>query len=228
MHAGSDTRVVRDYFNMGVGLAAMSAQWAQRDKHYRTVSAHIYGARMLRQDPVECVFEFICSSNNHISRIGGMVEHLCRAYGTQISTDGASLFTLRSFTVCSQKLAGCLQPKIGCSNIRLCPVRTCIVCRCMDNNPVRHYSTELGCEGCVLCSGSFGSGRVWRGGTVLQFPQHCAVAGGTGGGPARKRLRLPRALHRRGRARAARPPRGCAALLATSPLHAALQHAGHK
>lgn len=42
------------------------------------------GARVLRQDPVECLFEFICSSNNHISRIHGMVERLCRDYGTPI------------------------------------------------------------------------------------------------------------------------------------------------
>ena len=40
------------------------------------------GARVLRQDPVECLFEFICSSNHHISRIHGMVERLCRDYGT--------------------------------------------------------------------------------------------------------------------------------------------------
>ena len=39
---------------------------------------------MLRQDPVECLFEFICSSNNHISRIHGMVERLCRDYGAPL------------------------------------------------------------------------------------------------------------------------------------------------
>ena len=50
------------------------------------------GARVLRQDPVECVFEFICSSNNHISRIHGMVERLCRDFGSPLSlTDGAAL-----------------------------------------------------------------------------------------------------------------------------------------
>ena len=42
------------------------------------------GARVLRQDPVECLFQFICSSNNHISRIHGMVERLCRDYGTPL------------------------------------------------------------------------------------------------------------------------------------------------
>ncbi len=39
---------------------------------------------MLRQDPVECLFQFVCSSNNHISRIHGMVERLCRTYGTPL------------------------------------------------------------------------------------------------------------------------------------------------
>ena len=39
---------------------------------------------MLRQDPVECLFSFICSSNNHIARIAGMVERLCSAYGTPL------------------------------------------------------------------------------------------------------------------------------------------------
>ncbi len=42
------------------------------------------GARVLRQDPVECLFQFVCSSNNHISRIHGMVERLCRTYGTPL------------------------------------------------------------------------------------------------------------------------------------------------
>ena len=42
------------------------------------------GARILCQDPVECLFQFICSSNNHISRIHGMVERLCRNYGTPL------------------------------------------------------------------------------------------------------------------------------------------------
>jgi N-glycosylase/DNA lyase len=46
---------------------------------------------VLRQDPVSCLFQFICSSNNHISRIHGMVERLCRGYGTQLLPDaGAS------------------------------------------------------------------------------------------------------------------------------------------
>lgn len=42
------------------------------------------GVRMLRQDPTECLFSFICTSNNHISRIQSMVEKLCQALGTPL------------------------------------------------------------------------------------------------------------------------------------------------
>ena len=53
------------------------------------------GARVLRQDPVECLFQFVCSSNNHISRIHGMVERLCKAYGTPLHiTDKAAAASL--------------------------------------------------------------------------------------------------------------------------------------
>ncbi|MGA0882828.1 MAG: DNA mismatch repair protein MutS, partial [Burkholderiaceae bacterium] len=48
------------------------------------------GARMLRQDPLECLFSFICSSNNHISRIHGMVERLCSTYGTSLGLVAAA------------------------------------------------------------------------------------------------------------------------------------------
>lgn len=43
---------------------------------------------MLRQDPFECLFSFICSQNNHISRIHGMVNRLCKLYGSPLVLPG--------------------------------------------------------------------------------------------------------------------------------------------
>ncbi len=44
---------------------------------------------------MECLFQFVCSSNNHISRIHGMVERLCKAYGTPLHiTDKATAASL--------------------------------------------------------------------------------------------------------------------------------------
>lgn len=51
------------------------------------------GLRILRQDPWECLASFICSSNNNIRRIEGMIDRLCRAYGEAISHGGEIFFT---------------------------------------------------------------------------------------------------------------------------------------
>ena len=45
--------------------------WASADPLFAEVADKYPGVRILRQDPVENVFSFICSANNHISRSGG-------------------------------------------------------------------------------------------------------------------------------------------------------------
>lgn len=62
----ADAAALHDYFNLGIDLAAFYSEWAERDERFWHIAPALPGARMLRQDPVECMFEFICSSNNHI------------------------------------------------------------------------------------------------------------------------------------------------------------------
>ena len=85
--ASADAAAIADYFNLEVNLTALSAQWAEADERFRRLEPFLPGCRMLRQDPAECLFSFICSSNNHISRIHGMVERLCAEYGTPLEPD---------------------------------------------------------------------------------------------------------------------------------------------
>lgn len=40
------------------------------------LSGYLGGARVLRQDPMECLLQFICSSNNNIGRIMKMVDYV--------------------------------------------------------------------------------------------------------------------------------------------------------
>jgi len=79
-----DEARVREYFNADVSLADLYAGFRERDERFRALSMHVPGARMLSQDPGECLFSFICSSNNHISRIHGMVERMCVRYGDKL------------------------------------------------------------------------------------------------------------------------------------------------
>ncbi len=87
-----DEQVLRDYFQLHVGtttymvansscwlmtfflasiqvrLAPLYEKWAEVDSTFKEISKHFPGVRILRQDPVENLFSFICSSNNNITR----------------------------------------------------------------------------------------------------------------------------------------------------------------
>ncbi|XP_077587137.1 N-glycosylase/DNA lyase [Stigmatopora nigra] len=76
-----DEATLRDYFQLEVNLSDLFKKWGERDTHFKRIADIFTGVRMLRQDPTECLFSFICTSNNHISRIQGMVERLCQARG---------------------------------------------------------------------------------------------------------------------------------------------------
>ena len=75
---------MRDYFQVDVDVEILFDQWKTNDPHFAKVSDEFRGVRVLRQDPVENLFSFICSSNNNIPRISGMVEKLCQAYGQKL------------------------------------------------------------------------------------------------------------------------------------------------
>ncbi|XP_061635061.1 N-glycosylase/DNA lyase isoform X1 [Phyllopteryx taeniolatus] len=80
-HDNEDEATLRDYFQLNVNLRALYRKWGAADPHFKQIADIFTGVRLLRQDPTECLFSFICTSNNHISRIQGMVERLCQARG---------------------------------------------------------------------------------------------------------------------------------------------------
>ncbi|UYV62545.1 OGG1 [Cordylochernes scorpioides] len=76
-----DDSKLRDYFNLDVGLEQLHHNWGLEDPDYLSLSKQHSGIRILRQDPVENLFSFICSSNNNIPRITSLVEKLCTHLG---------------------------------------------------------------------------------------------------------------------------------------------------
>ncbi|XP_041655527.1 N-glycosylase/DNA lyase isoform X2 [Cheilinus undulatus] len=76
-----EEELLRDYFQLNVQLGDLYKEWGTADPHFKRIADIFTGVRMLRQDPTECLFSFICTSNNHISRIQGMIERLCQALG---------------------------------------------------------------------------------------------------------------------------------------------------
>ncbi|XP_066586293.1 N-glycosylase/DNA lyase isoform X2 [Prorops nasuta] len=76
--------VLSKYFRLEVSLKNHCEKWALKDPYFAKCADKACGVRILNQDVVETLFSFICSSNNNIRRISGMVEKLCLYFGTKI------------------------------------------------------------------------------------------------------------------------------------------------
>lgn len=56
------------------------------------------GLRILRQKPIQCIFSFLCSSNNNIPRIRFILRNLSRKFGRKIVFDDMDFYTFPSLT----------------------------------------------------------------------------------------------------------------------------------
>jgi hypothetical protein len=55
--AAQDAAALHEYFNLSHSLAELAPGWCAACARYAHVHPHLPGARMLRQDPVECLFQ---------------------------------------------------------------------------------------------------------------------------------------------------------------------------
>ncbi|KAL0104246.1 hypothetical protein PUN28_017163 [Cardiocondyla obscurior] len=76
--------ILSEYFRLSVSLEKHYKEWAKADPHFKKCLDENNAVRILKQDVVENLFSFICSSNNNISRISNMVEKLCLLFGRKI------------------------------------------------------------------------------------------------------------------------------------------------
>lgn len=60
--------LLKAYFRMNTNLTKCYRMWSAAHSHFAQEADRFYAIRVLDQDPVENLFSFICSQNNHISR----------------------------------------------------------------------------------------------------------------------------------------------------------------
>ncbi|TMW66072.1 hypothetical protein Poli38472_003837 [Pythium oligandrum] len=90
-------QVLHDYFRLEVEAAPLYKLWSEKDDDMSKVIRSLPGLRIIRQDPVECLYAFICSSNNNILRITHMVNNLKKSYGELLLHDVGSDVKYYSF-----------------------------------------------------------------------------------------------------------------------------------
>ena len=74
-----------DFLNARVSLIDVWREFSASDSRFAELAGYLGGARVLRQDPLECLIQFLCSSNNNIQRITKMVNFVS-SLGTYLGT----------------------------------------------------------------------------------------------------------------------------------------------
>lgn len=94
------TELLSNYFRLDSNLPSDYSDWIRAHKHFESkASKDSAFVTQLDQDVVETIFSFICSQNNHISRITSLVEKLCFLYGEKICTiDNRDYYNFPSIT----------------------------------------------------------------------------------------------------------------------------------
>ncbi|XVF36959.1 hypothetical protein REPUB_Repub19eG0103600 [Reevesia pubescens] len=80
-----------DFLNVGISLAKLWEIFSENDSRFGELAKYLKGARVLRQDPVECLVQFLCSSNNNFGRITKMVDFIS-SLGTYLGSVGGFEF----------------------------------------------------------------------------------------------------------------------------------------
>ncbi|GJJ73204.1 N-glycosylase/DNA lyase [Entomortierella parvispora] len=89
-----DRKFLEDYLQLHVPLTDLYEKWSETDQNFKAKAPFFPGVRILRQDPMENLICFICSSNNNIARISQMATKLCQEYGTPINVPTSALSAL--------------------------------------------------------------------------------------------------------------------------------------
>jgi N-glycosylase/DNA lyase len=88
VHGSSDDvkPLLRAYFQLQTPLAPLYEKWSVADPNWfaRLPLSVFQGVRVLEQDPVECLFSFLCSSNNNIPRITKILANVRKRYGKKL------------------------------------------------------------------------------------------------------------------------------------------------
>jgi N-glycosylase/DNA lyase len=86
-------------------------QEISQNRKIRYIVQKYPGLRILRQKPIQCIFSFLCSSNNNIPRIRLMLRNLSKKFGKKLFFDNMDFYTfptLKSLSNASiQELLSC-------------------------------------------------------------------------------------------------------------------------
>ena len=82
----------RDFFRLDDELDIIQSGLSG-DNLVATLFGKYRGLRLLRQNPEQCLFSFVCASNTNIPMIRRMLYNICRKFGKKLTFDNREFFT---------------------------------------------------------------------------------------------------------------------------------------
>ncbi|MER3408359.1 MAG: hypothetical protein C4292_06490, partial [Nitrososphaera sp.] len=89
---GGGRRVEQGLFRLDDDIDSIIKEVARRDSLVGSLANQYAGLRLMRQDPEQCLFSFICASNTNIPMIRRMLGALARKYGDAVEIKGGRTF----------------------------------------------------------------------------------------------------------------------------------------
>lgn len=87
-----DEMLVRDYLRLDDDVASIYARLSSADRHLANLIRRFHGLRLLRQDPTETLFSFVCSTANSIPRISAAIENIATHCGEIICEHASTCY----------------------------------------------------------------------------------------------------------------------------------------
>jgi len=88
----TDTKFIRHYFRLDDDLPHILSQ-IKKDKVIKKVVSSLYGLRIIRQEPWECLISYICATYKNIPAIKKMLQNLSKRFGKIIKFENHSFYT---------------------------------------------------------------------------------------------------------------------------------------
>ncbi len=92
-------------FRLDDDLRAIFAE-LERDALIKRLLTKYRGLRLMRQEPEQCLFSFVCASNTNIPMIRRMLFNLGRRFGTRVALDGLEFYSFPSAETISKARIG--------------------------------------------------------------------------------------------------------------------------
>jgi len=88
----ADTEFLWHYFRLDDNLPHILSQ-IKKDETIKKAIHSLYGLRITRQEPWECLISYICATYKNISAIKKMIENLSKTFGRKIKIESRSFYT---------------------------------------------------------------------------------------------------------------------------------------